>query len=248
MSLVLALVLAQPAPTTATLNLNQQPIMSRQNGGRLSTTRQYAIDCRTNMTCTVDGGVLLLSSSGSGRSGAPVDAGYVVWSAAASSGSTNERVLTAGTNVTISTATPGQVIISASGGGSSDFDGGYNVVEDEGSPLTKRTTINFTGAGVSCVDSGGKTVCTISGGGGGSVNTASGSASFDGGSLDALTTVTAAWASGASVIVCRPTGEESSVEGAQTIVTSQATGSFVVRTEPRNGTHWGDLPFVCLGN
>lgn len=146
MIFLLAVLLAQPS----TLNLNQQPIVSRQNGGRLSTTRQFAIDCRTNMTCTVDGGVLLLSSSG--------------------------------------------------------------------------------------------------GGGGGSVNTASGSVVFDGGTLDARTTVTAAWVSGSSVIVCTPTGEEASVEGLVTTVLSQAAGSFVVRAEPRNGSHWGALPFVCIGN
>lgn len=115
MILLLALLLAQPS----TLNLNQQPIVSRQNGGRLSTTRQYAIDCRTNMTCVVDGGVLLLSSSASG------------------------------------------------GGGGSDFDGGYNLVQDEGVPLTKRTTIDFTGAGVTCTDTGAETSCSIPGGGGG---------------------------------------------------------------------------------
>lgn len=184
----------------STLNLNQQPIESRQNGGRLSTTRQWAIDCRTNMTCAVDGGVLLLSAASGGASsgGAPVDGGFVVWT---SVGSTNERVLTAGTNVTLDTSTPGQLIVNASGGG-----------------------------------------------GGGSVNTVSGVASFDGGSLDALTTVTAAWASPSSVILCRPSGEEASVEGLQTTVTSQGSGSFVVRSEPRNGTHWGSLPFVCIGN
>lgn len=43
----------------------------------------------------------------------------------------------------------------------------YTTVEDEGSGLTQRSTVNFTGAGVSCADTGGKTVCTISGGGGG---------------------------------------------------------------------------------
>lgn len=143
---LLALALAQPA----TLNLNQNPIVSRQNGARLSTTRQFAVDCSTNMTCRVDGGVLVLSASG--------------------------------------------------------------------------------------------------GGGGGSLNTASGVASFDGGALDARTTVTAAWATGSSVITCTPTGEEASVEGLITIVLSQAAGSFVVRSEPRNGSHWGSLPFVCIGN
>lgn len=148
MILLLAILLAQPS-----LNLNQQPIMSRQNGARLSTTRQYAIDCYGGTACSVDGGVLRIWTADAGAS----------------------------------------------------------------SP-------------------------------GGSVNTASGVASFDGGALDARTTVTAAWATGASVIVCRPTGEESSVEGAQVTVLSQAAGSFVVRTEPRTGSHWGELPFVCLGN
>ncbi len=40
-------------------------------------------------------------------------------------------------------------------------------VEDEGVPLTQRSTINFVGAGVSAADSGGETVVTIPGGGAG---------------------------------------------------------------------------------
>lgn len=114
MILLLALLLAQPS----TLNLNQQPIVSRQNGARLSTTRQYAVDCSTNMTCRIDGGVLVLSAA-------------------------------------------------SGGGGSSDFDGGYNLVQDEGVDLTKRTTIDFTGAGVTCTDTGSKTSCDIPSGGSG---------------------------------------------------------------------------------
>lgn len=114
MILLLALLLAQPS----TLNLNQQPIVSRQNGARLSTTRQFAVDCSTNMTCRVDGGVLVLSAA-------------------------------------------------SGGGGSSDFDGGYNVVQDEGVDLIKRTTIDFTGAGVTCTDTGSKTSCDIPSGGSG---------------------------------------------------------------------------------
>lgn len=192
----LAFVLSQAQPLTP--NLNLQPIDGRQSGARLSKWRQWAIDCRTNMTCTADGGVLTLNASGGGGGGgAPVDGGYVVWT---SVGSTNERVLTAGTNVTLDTSTPGQLIVNASGGG------------------------------------------------GGSVNTASGSASFDGGSLDARTTVTAAWVTPSSVIVCTPTGEEASVEGLVTTVLSQSSGSFVVRAEPRHGSHWGAMPFVCIGN
>jgi hypothetical protein len=46
----------------------------------------------------------------------------------------------------------------------------YQTVQDEGTPLTQRAAINFTGAGVSCADNAGssRTDCTITGGGGGS--------------------------------------------------------------------------------
>lgn len=46
--------------------------------------------------------------------------------------------------------------------------GGYTGISDEGSGLTSRATLNFTGAGVSCVDNAGstRTDCTIAGGAG----------------------------------------------------------------------------------
>jgi len=47
---------------------------------------------------------------------------------------------------------------------------GYRVAEDEGTPVVQRPTLNFAGAGVSVADTGGKTVVTIPGGGGGSGN------------------------------------------------------------------------------
>jgi hypothetical protein len=40
-----------------------------------------------------------------------------------------------------------------------------HVIEDEATPLTARANLNFTGAGVTATDSGGKTVVTIPGGG-----------------------------------------------------------------------------------
>lgn len=40
----------------------------------------------------------------------------------------------------------------------------YATVQDEGTPLTQRSTINFVGAGVSAADSGGVTTVTIAGG------------------------------------------------------------------------------------
>jgi hypothetical protein len=68
----------------------------------------------------------------------------------------------------------------ASGGGTTNFlradgtwtappgDGvGYATIEEEGTPLTQRSTLNFVGGSITCADSGGKTVCTLSGGGGG---------------------------------------------------------------------------------
>ena len=43
---------------------------------------------------------------------------------------------------------------------------GYTTVEDEGIAQTQRTTLNFTGAGVTCTDDGMVTVCDITSGGG----------------------------------------------------------------------------------
>jgi hypothetical protein len=50
--------------------------------------------------------------------------------------------------------------------------GGAHVIEDEGTPVAQRTNMNFTGAGVTVTDAGGKTVVTIPGGAGGSVTQA----------------------------------------------------------------------------
>lgn len=44
--------------------------------------------------------------------------------------------------------------------------GGYNLVKDESTGLTARTTLAFLGAGVSCADNASQTECTISGGAG----------------------------------------------------------------------------------
>lgn len=52
--------------------------------------------------------------------------------------------------------------------------GGYATIQDETSPLTQRSVVNFTGAGVSCVDNAGSsaTDCTINGGGGSTLQNA----------------------------------------------------------------------------
>ncbi len=59
------------------------------------------------------------------------------------------KTLAAGANVTI-TPTAGTITIASSGGS-----GGYATVDNAGAPLTQRTTINFTGAGVTAVDNSG---------------------------------------------------------------------------------------------
>ena len=55
--------------------------------------------------------------------------------------------------------------------GSGGIQSAYNLIQNAGSPLTKRQTVNFTGSGISCADSGGITVCTVAGsaGGGGGI-------------------------------------------------------------------------------
>ncbi len=45
-----------------------------------------------------------------------------------------------------------------------------HVIEEEDTPLAQRANLNFTGAGVTAADSGGKTVVTIPGGGGGTAS------------------------------------------------------------------------------
>lgn len=60
--------------------------------------------------------------------------------------------------------------------------GAYALVQDEGTPLTARSTINFIGAGVTCADNGGatRTDCTItSGGGGGAPGGSSGQVQYN---------------------------------------------------------------------
>ncbi|HWP84678.1 MAG TPA: hypothetical protein VNN17_05780, partial [Terriglobia bacterium] len=71
-----------------------------------------------------------------------------------------------GTDKLSAIGTDGLPVCSAdqTGGG-----GGYATIQDEGTNLTQRATVNFTGAGVACADNAGqsRTDCTITGGGGG---------------------------------------------------------------------------------
>lgn len=66
---------------------------------------------------------------------------------------------TAGSNLYACTSTNTWTV--QAGGGADGV--GYDEIEDEGSGLTKRAKINFVGSNISCADSGGKTVCTVTG-------------------------------------------------------------------------------------
>lgn len=110
--MLVALILAQ------SMNLNNQPLLCMDEGAycRADRLRAFEINCSgAGITCTQTGGRMTLSVSGGGAGGgAPVDGGYVTFSGG-TTGSTNERTLTAGTNIAISTATPGQVSIGVTG-------------------------------------------------------------------------------------------------------------------------------------
>ena len=94
--------------------------------------------CGGGQFLTCDGTTCTCGTPSGGGGGAPVDAGYVVWGTA-TSGSTNERVLTAGTNITLSNGTPGQIIVNATGGG-----GGW---APDGGTARLVTTTGYTGTG-----------------------------------------------------------------------------------------------------
>lgn len=215
---LLALILAQP------MNLNQQPIMVKDEGTPQGSVRAITVNCvGAGVTCTQSGSTWTVTVAGGGG-GAPTSATYITQTPDATL--TNEQALSLlGNGIVVNTTGTGVLTIytgatctnqfiralSASGaatcasisltadvtGTLAQGNGGtgagslscaagerltsngtayscsavvtqaYTTVEDEATPLTQRTTVNFTGAGVSCTDSGGKTVCTILGGGGG---------------------------------------------------------------------------------
>ncbi len=93
-----------------------------------------------NLTLSNLGGILSVAKGGTG---------------------TATPALVAGTNVTVTGTWPNQTIAATAGAG------GYATVQDEGSAVTTRTTMNFVGSGVTVTDDGSsKTTVTISGGGG----------------------------------------------------------------------------------
>jgi hypothetical protein len=84
-------------------------------------------------------------------------------------------------------------------------------------------------------------------GGGGSANFVADAFGFSD-SSDALKTVTAAWATTSSSIVCAPLGEEESVEDLRVTVVARASGSFTARGYVPVGRHTGTMNFRCTGD
>ena len=90
--------------------------------------------------------------------------------------STGVYIPSAFTSLPLFTSTsPG--LAPASGGGTVNFlraDGTYadpkHIIQDEGTPLAQRPAIDFVGIGVTVTDSPTKTIVTIPGGGGGSLD------------------------------------------------------------------------------
>jgi len=109
----------------------------------------------------------------------------------------------------------------------------YTTVEDEGTPLTARSNINFVGSGVTAADSGGKTVVTIPG------LTAYTTVEDEGTPLTARTTVNFVGAgvtatdSGGKTVVTIPGGGSSSIS---TITVAFTDGDTARRVTVSDGT------------
>lgn len=106
---------------------------------------------------------LAIANAGAGTSPFPVDFS-VNGTPVAQRSSVN---IIDGSNVTVTAVDSGLVTgveytITSSGGG-----GGYSTIEDEDTPLTVETVLNFTGAGITCTAGASQTDCDVPSGAGG---------------------------------------------------------------------------------
>lgn len=142
------------------------------------------------------------------------------------------------------------------GGGSA---AGYSTIQNKGSPLTQRTTLNFTGYGITCTDSGGVTVCTVVGSDAGTPRYIAANIDFTSvGNSTASTSVAATWATASSIIDCNPTGvatvsraegaEDAILEGLQCQISNRSAGvGFTLKCSPRQGLAYGVYAVHCSG-
>lgn len=156
------------APTTATYvtqtpdgTLSAEQALSLSGTGiMLNTTGTGVVSIYAGSTCGANQYATQTSASGV-LTCSQVPATALSGTVPQSSGGTGSGALTCGANDRL---TSNGAVYSCS---ALPVTTAYSTIQDEGGALTQRSTVNFTGAGVTCVDSGGITVCTIAGGGGG---------------------------------------------------------------------------------
>ena len=133
-------------------------------------------------------------------SGATSVPGIQAQNAGTSLGQVTKLNCSTGTTCTKSGSTV--TIVSTGGGGGTK----YQTVQQSGSALPQEPIINFTGAGVSCVDNPGatRTDCTVTSGGGSSMNSFNTTVSFNTATgLAAPVLITGlTWLTSSSVVVC----------------------------------------------
>lgn len=139
---------------------------------------------------------------------------------------------------------------------SADLQQAYSTVQDDGTPRTQRTTVNFIGSAISCVDNGGTstTDCTVSAGGG-SGNFLEISLAVSG-TFTSATITGQAWVTASSVVVCSSFGttadgnspETAALASFSTSVSSRVAGTgFTFQVFSPNGAE-GTFRFHCTGS
>jgi|CXWL01.1.fsa_nt_gi hypothetical protein len=185
--------------TTDTLagaqHANQGTTTTVLHGNAAGNPSWAAVTLNTDTT-----GVLNVTNGGTGAAPGAGDQLLVSDSTAAATWRSVPDCTDTGGNHLNYTAASNTFSCGTSGGGS-----GYNLIEEDGTPLTARTTIDFTGAGVTCSDVAGETRCNVPGGSG---NIGSFTVTFG---TDAISryesdeaTVSAAWVGASSDIVLVP--------------------------------------------
>jgi hypothetical protein len=96
----------------------------------------------------------------------------------------------------------------------------YNLIQDEGGSLARRSTLNFTGSAVSCSDSAGTTVCDFTGGGGGGAGAPNTTASF---TSQTAVTITDNLGTSAKIAQCRDSSNVVLQPNSITITNSNTT-------------------------